>query len=296
MAAINIMQAFKEKPAPLDFVLPGLLAGTVGAIVSPGGAGKSMLALELAAFITSGYDISGFGNGEIFPNGQVAFLAAEDPPSAIEHRMHALGQHITQSITDETERELTLELIAMGLEIQSLLGCQIDIERPDWAQFVESMAANRRLLFIDTLRRFHVSDENDSGAMAIVLSILEGIAKRTGCAIVFLHHASKAAALNGQGDLQQASRGSSVLVDNVRWQMFVAGMSENEARTKNVDAEMRRFHVRCGVSKQNYGAPTPDTWLKRIDGGVLVLGEFPTSYVTSKKTATAKKGGRREEA
>lgn len=294
--AINIMKAFTEKPAPLDFVLPGLLAGTVGAIVSPGGAGKSMLALELAAFINSGYDISGFANGEEYPVGLVAFLAAEDPPEAIEHRVHALGQHITQSITDGVERKETLELISMGLEIESLLGHQIDIQRPEWAKFVESMAAHKRLMFIDTLRRFHTSDENDSGEMAIVLSILEGIAKRTNCAIVFLHHASKAAALNGQGDLQQASRGSSVLVDNVRWQMFVAGMSDKEAITQNVDSVMRRFHVRCGVSKQNYGAPTPDTWLKRIDGGVLVLGEFPTSYVTSKKTTTAKKGGRREEA
>lgn len=36
--SLDILKAFTEIPPPLDLVLPGLLAGTVGAIVSPGGA------------------------------------------------------------------------------------------------------------------------------------------------------------------------------------------------------------------------------------------------------------------
>lgn len=46
---INILEAFAAAPPPLDYVLPNMVAGTVGALVSPGGAGKSMLALQLAA-------------------------------------------------------------------------------------------------------------------------------------------------------------------------------------------------------------------------------------------------------
>ena len=287
---IDIMRAFKEKPKPLDFVLPGIISGTVGAIVSPGGAGKSMFALELAAYKASGYDISGFCGDVQYPQGRVAFLAAEDPPESIEHRIHSIGQYIQQSITNEDECEILMELISERVEIESLLGYQIAIEERDWVQFIESMAIDRSILFLDTLRRFHRADENNSGAMAIILSILEGIAQRTHCAIVFLHHASKAAALNGQGDLQQASRGSSVLVDNVRWQAFVAGMSDKEAERKNVDVEMRRFHVRAGVSKQNYGTPVADLWLRRVEGGVLVPGEYATSSMTTKK------GKKREQA
>lgn len=48
---INILEAFAAAPPPLDYVLPNMVAGTVGALVSPGGAGKSMLALQLAAQI-----------------------------------------------------------------------------------------------------------------------------------------------------------------------------------------------------------------------------------------------------
>ena len=44
----DLRSAFVEPPKPLDFVLPGLPVGCVGALVSPGGVGKSMLALQLA--------------------------------------------------------------------------------------------------------------------------------------------------------------------------------------------------------------------------------------------------------
>ena len=52
--ALNLISAFTELPPPIDYVLPNMVAGTVGAIVSPGGVGKSMLALQLAAQIAGG--------------------------------------------------------------------------------------------------------------------------------------------------------------------------------------------------------------------------------------------------
>jgi RecA-family ATPase len=273
--AIDILQAFEETPPPLDFVLPGLLTGTVGAIVSPGGAGKSMLALELAVLVSVGTDLSGFSGGVGLPLGRVVFLAAEDPADAIRHRLHGLGQHLDHD---------TRQAFAKGFEIEPLAGMQADISRHDWLAFIESMATGRRLMFLDTLRRFHLLDENDSGDMAQLVGILEGIAKRTGCAMVFLHHASKAAAMGGMGDMQQASRGSSVLVDNIRWQAYLAGCSKDEAKKFGIDEEMRGYFVRAGVSKQNYGPPVADGWMRRVEGGVLVPAVLTTSGVTKKKT------------
>jgi RecA-family ATPase len=174
------------------------------------------------------------------------------------------------------------EQFAQDFEIEPLAGMQANIDRPDWLAFVESMATGRRLMFLDTLRRFHELDENDSGQMAHLVGVLEGIAKRTGCAMVFLHHASKSAAMNGQGDMQQASRGSSVLVDNIRWQMYLAGCTKDEAKTLGIDEAMRGYFVRTGVSKQNYGPPVADVWMRRSDGGVLIPAELSTSSVTAK--------------
>jgi cell division protein FtsX len=46
--AINFMEAFTHEPPELDFIWPGFLAGTVGALVAPGATGKSYWALEAA--------------------------------------------------------------------------------------------------------------------------------------------------------------------------------------------------------------------------------------------------------
>src|SRR5690606_39725932 len=44
--ALDLALAFKTSPPPVDYVLPNMVAGTVGAIVSPGGTGKSMRSEE----------------------------------------------------------------------------------------------------------------------------------------------------------------------------------------------------------------------------------------------------------
>lgn len=124
-------------------------------------------------------------------------------------------------------------------------------------------------MVLDTLRRFHIEEENASGPMAQVVGRMEAIAADTGCAIVFLHHASKGAAMAGAGDQQQASRGSSVLVDNIRWQSYLSGMTQAEAEEWGVDEGQRGFFVRYGVSKANYGAPFQECWFRRQEGGVL---------------------------
>lgn len=254
---INILEAFVAPPPPLDYVLPNMVAGTVGALVSPGGAGKSMLALQLAAQIAGGPDLLEVGE---LPTGPVIYLPAEDPPTAIHHRLHALGAHLS----DEQRHA-----VAAGLLIQPLIGSLPNIMAADWFDGLKRAAEGRRLMVLDTLRRFHIEEENASGPMAQVIGRMEAIAADTGCSIVFLHHASKGAAMVGAGDQQQASRGSSVLVDNIRWQSYLSSMTSAEAEEWGVDDDQRRFFVRFGVSKANYGAPFKDRWFRRHDGGVL---------------------------
>jgi len=254
---IDLRNAFIEEPMPLDLVLPGMVAGTVGALVSPGGAGKSMLALQLAAQIAGGPDLVGIGNVVV---GKVIYLPAEDPLPAIHHRLFALGSHL-----DSDQRISVID----NLTIFPLIGRCPNIMESAWFEALSRIASGHRLLILDTFRRFHIEEENASGPMAQVIGRIESIAANTGCSVLFLHHSSKGAAMTGFGDQQQASHGSSVLVDNIRWQGYLSGMTKQEAESFSVDEVMRSCFVRFGVSKQNYGMPFSDIWLRRHDGGIL---------------------------
>lgn len=256
--ALDLMEAFTESPPPIDYVLPSMVAGTVGALVSPGGVGKSMLILQLAAQIAGGPDLLDVGE---LPTGPVVYLPAEDPPVAIHYRLHALGAHLTAK---------QRQTVADGLLIESLIGKSPNIMNPGWREFLKRAAEGRRLMILDTLRRFHHEEENASGPMAQVIGHMEAIAIDTGCSIVFLHHTSKGVAMMGSGDQQHASRGSSVLVDNIRWQSYLSGMTQAEAEVWGVDVGQRRNFVRFGVSKANYGAAFSDEyWFRRHEGGIL---------------------------
>lgn len=255
--ALDLMAAFAEPPPPIDYVLPNMVAGTVGALVSPGGAGKSMLILQLATQIAGGPDLLEVGE---LPTGAVLYLPAEDPPVAIHHRLHALGAHLTAE---------QRQAVADGLVIEPLIGKCPNIMARDWFDGLKRAAEGHRLMVLDTLRRFHIEEENASGPMAQVIGRMEAIAADTGCSIVFLHHANKGASMAGAGDQQQASRGSSVLVDNIRWQSYLSGMTQAEAEEWGVDEGQRGFFVRYGVSKANYGAPFQECWFRRHEGGVL---------------------------
>ena len=256
---IKLPASFYETPEPLDFVLPNFVSGTVGSLVSPGGAGKSTLALLLAILIAGGPDLLEMGT---LPVGPVAYLSAEDPSIVIRHRLHAVWKSGAMS-------QRQAELVAENLLLLPLVGGGPDLMNSEWRKFILAMASDRRLLILDTFRRFHREDENIAGAMAELLAVLEEMAAKTGCAILFLHHTSKAAALSGQGAEQQAVRGSSVLSDNVRFQAFMSGMSEAEAKKMGVDADCRKNFVRFGVAKSNYGPPLADKWLRRHGSGIL---------------------------
>lgn len=255
--AIDIMGCYSTSPRPREYVLPGMIPGTAGSIVSPGGQGKSMLALMLAHCVAGKVDFLGLGEQH---QGRAVYLSAEDGSDILHERLHAIGSRINQE-----QREACAE----RLIIEDLTKHTPNLFDQKWLEAVERLATDSRILFLDTLRSFHVGEENDGTQMSVLIGNIRAMAARTGCAIVFLHHSSKSLAVSGQGDLQQASRGSSVLTDNIRWQAYLAGMTTDEAKTYGVDNEQRGYFVRFGISKQNYGAPFQEVWFRRREGGIL---------------------------
>ncbi|GHL31208.1 hypothetical protein ECZU26_20330 [Escherichia coli] len=102
-----------------------------------------MLALQLAAQIAGGPDLLEVGE---LPTGPVIYLPAEDPPTAIHHRLHALGAHLSAE-----ERQ--------ARPAEPLIGSLPNIMAPEWFDGLKRAAEGRRLMVLDTLRRFHIEEE-----------------------------------------------------------------------------------------------------------------------------------------
>ena len=268
---INILNAFSNVPAPIEFILPGLPYGVVGSVISPGGVGKSAFALSLACQIAGGPDLLGLQT----VIGKVVYVAGEDPSNVIEHRLHAIGEHC-----NGVERET----IAENLTVIPASGETLDILSNKTQEYFLKLATGSTLLVLDTLRVIHSADENDSGAMSNVVGHLKRIANKTNCSIIFLHHTNKNSMNNGAGNEQQASRGSSVLVDNIRWQGYLTNVSDKFAKDLSLTEKQKKYYVLFGISKQNYGFPVEDIILKKVSSSNPANGLM--LIITSKKITT----------
>jgi len=255
---MDLPAEFNEKPAPYDMVIHGLIAGQVGAIVAPGGTGKSIFALQLAVKVATGFASFSLPTAK----SRVMYFAGEDPREVFQHRLYDM--HLRQDVKRACGENLKI----------AVLDDPIFVTNKDVQDIIIDAAAAAgggfKFIIFDTLRMFHELDENDAGAMNRVIVCFKRIARETGAAVIFIHHSSKAAAMGGQGDQQQAARGSSVLTDNIRWQSFLVGMTAKEAADRGIDEADRKKYVRFGISKLNFAMPIDDIWFERGDGGILM--------------------------
>ena len=282
---IDILRAFDEQQPDPDFVWPGFLAGTVGALVAPGATGKSFWALQAAMAVAChvpGGDLLGLNPTQ---HGRVFYIAGEDPELALMQRLYSMSSHL-----DPESRQS----IAENLVIDPIMGKQLNLVSDDQRKALMEKCRGARLLVIDTLSRVHQLDENSNGDMARLIAAFEDIAKVTGAAVLFLHHANKMSIREGQGDHQHAARGASSLIDNARWCAYMSKMTADESKRYSERSGgapilgRREQFVRYGVSKQNYGQTQLEQWFTRADGGVLI----PTTLHAVEKSSAGNKEGR----
>lgn len=260
---LDLAACFTSRPAMPEQILPGLIRGSVGALFAPGATGKSTLALQLATYRAGGRDFLGFGPCK---PGRVIVFAAEDPPAILGARLHDMAKLLS---TGEREQVIeNLHIVPVGSRTPRDF-----LDGGRTADAIMRAAEGFDFAVLDTISRFHTGKENSREDAARVMRQLERIGE-VGPAVAFLGHVNKAAALNDQGDQQQAARGSTVWVDEARWVAFLATCSSDEAKKYGIDEEFRRNFVRYGLSKANYVSPQPDIWLRRDTGGVLVREEM----------------------
>lgn len=244
---IDLRKLIQTEPTPIDFCLPALVAGTVGSIIAPGGSGKSFVALQIASQVAGGADLLGIGEVK---TGKAVYLPVEDPTAVIEHRLNALFER-----QNPNQREALFE----NLLIEPLEKYMPNILDPKWKEAIERLAAGKRLLILDTLALFHTADENNNGEMKKVVATLVQIGAVTGCTILFVHHTAKGSDTKSA----TASRGAGVLKDNIRWQSYITGITEETAKKHSIKENDQQYFSEFGISKVNFGTSGEPIILKK---------------------------------
>ncbi|MDA8204620.1 MAG: AAA family ATPase [Thermaerobacter sp.] len=205
-------------PPAADWVVEGVEPGDVGILSAPGGTGKSMFCISLAAAVASGQPL--FAAWAVGGPGDVLYIYAEDKPSTIHRRLRALHQvspldasaigrlHTVGVRTDPPK------LMVRGLDHSGLAAAQTE----PVLGVMDGIKSypHPRLLIVDPLIKFHALDENTNTEMEQFLTLVTQIASDPGVAIILTHHVGKSAVLNGQSSTQQSARGASAIVDQAR--------------------------------------------------------------------------------
>jgi hypothetical protein len=151
------------------------------------GAGKSLLAYDMAACIATGHSF----HGHKVRDGAVLILAGEGH-NGIKRRLSAWEKQTGRSL--EGAPLLVSEQPAQLLDQESLLATHAAFE----AVIVEY--GKPSLVIVDTLaRNFGPGDENSNRDMSAFVAVLDDIRSQYGCSVVVVHHSGHSDSGRGRG-------------------------------------------------------------------------------------------------
>lgn len=274
--------AVSELPV-MDYVLPGLRAGNVGLLVGQGGAGKSYLCLELGMAIATGRLPPWLEEcpGEFTPKaGKVGLLFGEDDDDVIASRAIYAKRAISEYADPEYQSLLSKNVYTYGLvghDMRISVEDRYEIRDGEFMKSLEIFCTGKRLVVVDPLARLMDGDENDNRAAGAMMNRLVGIAHRTRCAILIIHHISKGgASKNAESDPDDwaSARGASALTTSVRFQLNFRPVIQKEFERLCEPGEeldsAKPLYVALTATKVNYGPWPERAFLKKVAGGALI--------------------------
>lgn len=159
-------------PPPVHWVIEDMICGgDIHMLIGEPSIGKSWLTMGMAVAVAGGADFL----GRSVEQGRVLYVDEENPEDLIYGRLHKLG--LTPAI-------------AKNIRYLSNLGIRLDKQADDLV--TEALDYDPTLIILDSLTRFHTEDENNAGAISALFNdALMPLARKTGAAVVLIHHANK---------------------------------------------------------------------------------------------------------
>ena len=200
LRTVSAYDLVRNPPDPPEFLVQDLLtASSVAILAGAPKTGKTWIGLALCLAISAGK--KAFGCLEA-TQGKTAYVVLEDGAGELAERLLALGggdiaEHLTH-LGDES-----------GVKDFSIIVEQkVRLDEPEYLAQLVTMFKGFDLIVIDSLRRSHSGDENDSKVAACVMDSLHALRRGTGACILVTHHLRKTSPGNAGQDPLERVRGS----------------------------------------------------------------------------------------
>lgn len=223
-----------------------LVRGFVSVLVAPGGTGKSLYAMTVAAAIATGKPLLG---EHVHKRCKVWLINLDDPLEELDRRFLALRMNYTLRCEDwkgwlfmesGDDRELVMA------EINPEDG--FSVHHPDEDMVIAGIRQNDiGVLIVDPFAESHSLEENSNPQMVKAAAAWRRIARLTNCAILLVHHVRKGAPV---GEIDSA-RGAKALTDSARVGLLMASMTTDEAEQLGIEPDERPSFVRLDSAKAN---------------------------------------------
>ena len=267
--ASSLSALLARPPAPREWAVPQFAPrGTVTVLAGPGGQGKSLLTLHLAAFAAAGRPWANFkieqpirtlcvsyedGLPELYPRLKdiTDHLVAEDPTFAKLHDVQGMLEANLRVYPIDTDC-----MTWMLMEKAERFGAAERTDRVQW--LIDYLKHDQvDMLILDPMVYTHGLEENDVADMAAYMRTLNHVAKEANCAVVVIHHMNKAGSWGLLADINPTSlRGASSVSDNARSVGVMVSMPAKDAPSYGLDEDTasKDYAVFKHV-KHNYSAP-----------------------------------------
>jgi KaiC/GvpD/RAD55 family RecA-like ATPase len=241
-----------------------LLGGTVTVLTAPGGSGKTTFTTALALSIATGRPILGM---TVLSPGNVWVWNLEDDYDELERSIAAARQR--HGVSDsEIDGKLSVNsaLDGSGLCTATEGREGMTLLEPVFDKIsAEIKAKGVTVLIIDPFVSSHAVEENSNTKIDKIVKAWARVARATGCAIILVHHTSKA----GAGEVSSASaRGASALTSAARGVLVINKMAADAARSVGVPDGDRWRYFSVQDDKHSRAPAEEARWFEIVSVGL----------------------------
>lgn len=247
---------------PRPWVLTRLLMrGQVSVLIGPGGAGKSLASLSIAAHLAMGLPFLDYKPK--YGAAKSIVYDEEDDVAEMSRRLWAICHAFRFSFDDVRNRIILLSRRELGLRVTIGDPPQINVEHVT-ALGQAAAAPDVGLVVAGPLVSLHSVSEDDNVKMAFIMGIWRELAEAANVAILLGHHVSKPSGTHSRAGDAYAARGAGAIVNSARFAHTLYTPTADECEQFGIRAEDRFDYARFDDAKMNHARQSGRAnWFRR---------------------------------